>query len=132
MPTDELPTPEEILDVHKQLEEKYDLKYKGTKTRVPKLRLREEVLEPAAEYDDPYYRAAMLLWKIESIHIFEDANKRTAWTVMRAYLRRKGIDPPTNNELSERVVKRLGLFKIDEIAYWLETGEIDEDRLPEH
>lgn len=67
MPTDELPTPEDILDAHKQIEEEYDLKYKGVRTAAPRIKLRQEVLEPAAEYDDPYYRAAVLLWKIESV-----------------------------------------------------------------
>lgn len=56
----------------------------------PRLTLRETVLEPAAEYDDPYHRAAVLLFGIPSVHVFVDANKRTAWTVTRAYLRRKG------------------------------------------
>lgn len=51
---------------------------------------------------------------------------------MRSYLRQKGIDPPVTNDLSERIVRRLGLFNIEEIAHWLETGEIDEDRLPEY
>ena len=76
--TDDLPTPDEILAAHDRIEEIYDLKYPGTMTAAPNRTLRREVLEPAAEYDDPYHRAATLLWEIESTHVFEDANKRTA------------------------------------------------------
>lgn len=130
--TDELPTPEEIIAAHDRIEELYDLKYPGIMKAAPKRTLRREVLEPAAEYDDPYHRAATLLWEIESTHIFEDANKRTAWTVTRAYLRRHGIAPPADDDISERVVRRAGKFDVDELAEWLETGEIDESRLPEH
>ncbi|HET7323350.1 MAG TPA: type II toxin-antitoxin system death-on-curing family toxin [Halococcus sp.] len=129
--TDDLPMPDEILAAHDRIEVLYDLKYKGTMKAAPKRTLRREVLEPAAEYDDLFHRAATLLWKIESAHIFEDANKRTAWTVTRAYLRRHGIEPPADHDLSERVVRRAGKFDVDELAEWLETGEIDESRLPE-
>jgi hypothetical protein len=60
--------------------------------------------------------------------------KRTAWTVTRSYLKRKGInlDPPQDDETVERIVRRAGLFETDELAEWLETGEIDESKLPEH
>lgn len=48
------------------------------------------------------------------------------------YLDRKGIDPELSDdeELVERIVRRAGLFDVDELATWLETGEIDESRLP--
>lgn len=58
---DDLPTPDEILTVHDEIEDEYDLKYPGIMKAAPKLKLREEVLEPAGEYDDPYHRAAALL-----------------------------------------------------------------------
>jgi death-on-curing protein len=129
---DDLPTAEEILAAHDRIEELYDLEYPGTMAAAPKCTLRREVLEPAAEHDDPYHRAATLLWKIESTHVFEDANKRTAWTVAMEYLDRKGINLGLSDdgELIERVVRRAGLFDIGELAKWLETGEIDESRLP--
>ena len=129
--TDDLPTPDEIIAAHDRIEEIYDLKYPGTMTAAPKRTLRRDVIDPATKYDDPYHRAATLLWKIESTHVFEDANKRTAWTVTRAYLRQQGIEPPADDDLSERVVRRAGKFDIDELAEWLETGDIDEARLPE-
>lgn len=85
----------------------------------------------AAEYDDPYHRAAVLPFKIPSVHVFEDANKRTAWTVIQEYLDRCGIDPevPQDDETVEKVVRRAGLFSPDELAHWFETGEIDEERV---
>ena len=132
--TDDLPTPEEILRVHDQIEEEQDVKHTGTMKAAPKLKLRRNVVEPAAEYDDPYHRAAVLLFEIPSVHVFEDANKRTAWTVTKSYLKREGInlDPPQDDDTIERIVRRAGLFDTEELAGWLETGEIDESKLPEH
>lgn len=131
--TDDLPTPQELLDAHDRIEEKYDLKYKGTMKAAPKAKLRRNVVEPAAEYGDVYHRAAVLLFEIQSVHVFEDANKRTAWSVTMEYLDRHGIEPdlPQDGDTIERIVRRAGLFDVDEIAEWLETGEIDESKLPE-
>ena len=132
--SDDLPTPAEIVATHDQIAEMYDLKYKGARIAAPKLTLREEVVESAAEYENVFHRAAALLFGIQSAHVFEDANKRTAWTVTRSYLKRKGIDldPPQDDETVERIVRRAGLFEISELAEWLETGEIDVSKLPEH
>lgn len=134
MTDDDLPTPDEILRVHDQIEEEQDVKYTGTMKAAPKAKLRRNVVEPAAEYDDVYHRAAVLLFEIPSVHVFEDANKRTAWTVTKSYLKREGIDldPPQDDETVERIVRRAGLFDTEELAEWLETGEINESKLPEH
>lgn len=129
----DLPTPAEIVAMHEEIEAEYDLKYKGVRVAVPKLELRENVIEPAAEYDDPWHRAAVLLFGIPSVHVFEDANKRTAWAVTMEYLDEQGLDVelPQDRDVIERIVRRAGLFDTDELAEWLETGEIDEDKLPE-
>lgn len=129
--SNELPTAEEILAVHERLEEVYDLDHKGKMKAAPKLKLRREVLEKAAEYEDPYHRAAVLLFEIPSVHVFSDANKRTAWTVTQAYLDRCGIDPevPQDDATIEQIIRRAGLFSHDELARWFETGEIDVERL---
>jgi death-on-curing protein len=131
MTEDDLPTAEEIIGVHDRLEEKYDLKHKGTMKAAPELKLRREVIRKAEEYDTPYLRAAVLLFEIQSLHVFEDANKRTAWTVSQRYLNRCGIDPevPQDTETIEQIIRRAGLFSIEELARWLETGEIDEGKL---
>jgi len=131
MTDDDLPTPEEILAVHERIEDEQGLKHEGIMKAAPKAKLRRNVLDPAAEYDDPYHRAAVLLFGIQSTHVFEDANKRTAWTVARAYLRRAGVDLdfPQDDETIEQIVRRAGAFDMDELAEWFGTGEIDEDRI---
>jgi prophage maintenance system killer protein len=132
--TDDLPTPGEILTIHERIEQRYDLKYDGLRIAAPRGKLRRDVIEPAAEYDDPYRRAATLLFGIQSAHVFEDANKRTAWSTTMEYLERKAIRPDfqQDEDTIERIIRRAGLFETDELAAWFETGEIDESRLPEH
>lgn len=127
----ELPTAEEIITVHEQLEEAYDLKHKGLMKAAPKLKLRTKVIDEAAKYDEPHHRAAVLLFRIPSVHIFNDANKRTAWTVTQEYLDRCGLDPtvPQGSETTEKIIRRAGAFSIEELAEWLETGEIDLERV---
>ena len=134
MTDDDLPTPEEILTMHEKIKDEQGLKYEGIMKPALKSKLRRDALNPAAEYSDPYHRAAALLFGIESVHIFEDANKRTAWATTRAYLRRAGIEPdlPQDDETIERIVRRAGKFDADELAEWFETGEIDETKLPDH
>lgn len=131
---DDLPTPGEIITIHDRIDRKYDLKYTGIRTAAPRSKLRREVIEPAAEYDDPYHRAATLLFGIQSAHVFEDANKRTAWTATMEYLDRTGSRPDLqqDDDTIERIVRRAGLFDVNELAAWLETGDIDESKLPEH
>jgi len=57
-----LPTPEEILATHEEIEEAYDMKYTGTKVAAPNLKLRR-IVRDAADYDDVFFRAAHLLRK---------------------------------------------------------------------
>ena len=131
--TDDLPSPEQILAMHEEIEEEYDLKYPGVMKTAPKTKLRREVIEPAEEQEDPYHRAAVLLFGIQSVHVFEDANKRTAWAVTMEYLNDQGlaVDFKQDDNVIERIVRRAGLFDTDELAEWLETGRIDESKLPE-
>lgn len=128
----DLPTAADILAIHERIEETYDLKYRGVMKAAPRLKIRNRVLAEAEAYDDTYHRAAVLLHNLISIRVFEDGNKRTAWTATIDYLDRNGIDPDLPTEDVVRVVRRTGLFSVDELATWLETGEIDTDRLPEH
>ena len=106
--TKDLPTPDEILAMHEEIEAEYDLKYKGIRATAPKRKLRENVIEPAKEYDDPWHRAAVLLFGIQSVHVFEDANKRTAWAVTMAYLDEQGLDIelPQHTAVIERIVAK--------------------------
>jgi death-on-curing protein len=126
-----LPTVEDIIAIHDRLEEAYDLKHTGAMTAAPRLTIKDDVLSNAQEYDDPHHRAAALLWNLISTHVFEDANRRTAWTATLEYLDRHGVDPDLPEDEAARVVRRHGLFTVNELATWLETGKIDTERLPE-
>ncbi|GGL73151.1 hypothetical protein GCM10009039_34010 [Halocalculus aciditolerans] len=48
---------------------------------------------------------------------------------MQTYLDGKGLEPAERGERAERVMRRIRRFSPSELADWLETGEIDEDRL---
>lgn len=124
----DLPSPDDILNAHNEIEEAYDMKYTGTRVASPRLELKE-MLEDVDEYGPVYKRAACLLRRIITDHIFEDGNKRTAWVVSREYLLRYGIEPAVNPEEVERVLRRIRRYEIEEIADWLNTGSLDRDRL---
>lgn len=80
MTDDDLPTPDEILAIHEEIEDAEDMRYRGTRVAAPRLNLRE-LLDEARDLDGVFYRAAFLLRKLITGHLFEDGNKRTAWTV---------------------------------------------------
>lgn len=128
MTDDTLPRAEEILAAHEEIEDAYDMKYTGARVAAPRLELRS-ILEEADQYDGVHARAAFLLRKLITAHLFEDGNKRTAWTVVRGYLAGNGERPAERTPSAERVLRRIRRYDVDEIATWLETGEIDEERL---
>lgn len=128
MADDTLPTPDEVLAIHEEIEDEYDLTHTGARVAAPKLDLRE-IRDGAAEFDDLYMRAAHLLRKLVTSHLFEDANKRTAWATTEIYLERNDTTPAERGEPVERVLKRIRRYDVDEIAEWLETGELDRSRL---
>lgn len=123
-----LPTPDEILAIHEAIEEAEDMKYRGTRVVAPRLELRE-LLDEAGELDGVYLRAAFLLRKLITSHLFEDGNKRTAWSVTWVYLERHGLAPVEQDVSVERVLRRIRRYDAEEIADWLEFGELDRDRL---
>lgn len=123
-----LPTPETILTIHEEIEDEYDMKYRGVRVAAPKLKLRE-ILQDAADHDTLYGRAAFLLRKLVTAHLFEDGNKRTAWAVTRIYLERNDESPAEHGLPVERVLRRIRRYDVDELAEWLETGDLDESRL---
>lgn len=126
--SDALPTPEEILATHEEIERTYDLKYTGTRVTAPKLKLRR-IVRNAESYDDLYHRAAFLLRKLITAHLFEDGNKRTAWVTVREYLSENGETPARRDPDAARVLRRIRRYDVTEIAEWLESGTIDESRL---
>ena len=130
MPDDDrLPSARQIVIAHEEIEEAYDLKYTGARVVAPRLTLRD-ILEEVREYDDIYMRAACLLRKVLTAHLFEDGNKRTAWTVTRQYLNNHGLQPAERREIVvAHVLRSIRRYDIDELAEWLETGNIDRSRL---
>lgn len=80
-----------------------------------------------------YHRAGFLLRKLITAHNFEDENKRTAWVTACDYLSENDETPAERTSSAARVLRRVRRYDVDEIAEWLESGEIDESRLgPEH
>jgi len=125
---DTLPTPKEILATHEEIERAYDMKYTGVRVAAPKLKLKR-IIREADDYDDLYHRAAYLLRKLVTAHLFEDGNKRTAWVTVRKYLAENGETPAKRDSNAGRVLRRIRRYDVAELAEWLESGEIDESRL---
>lgn len=127
--TDDLPTAEEIIEVHDEISKSYGLTHTGIRAILPEQTL-EQMIEEIDEYDDTYLRAAGLLRDLITAHIFEDGNKRTAWTVTRLYLQSRGTEPAVRETAHvAHVLRRVKRYDHNEIADWLATGTIDEDRL---
>lgn len=123
-----LPSPVDILGTHGQIEEVYDLKHTGTRVAAPRLEL-QELLDEATQYDDVYDRAAFLLRRLITDHLFEDGNKRTAWVETNVYLARHKIEPAPRKIEVERVLRRIRRYDVEEIAEWLKNGRLDRSRL---
>lgn len=124
----DLPSPADIIAAHDEIEKAYDMKYTGVRVAAPKLKLRR-ILRTVEEEEGLYDRAARLLRDLITRHLFEDGNKRTAWAVTNEYLARQGETPAVTGPPAERFLLRIRRYNADEIAEWLETGELDEDRL---
>jgi prophage maintenance system killer protein len=117
MVDDELPTGKEIVATHDELEEVYDLKYKGARVAAPRLDLKR-IVQDARDHDDAY-----LLRNIITAHLFEDANKRTAWTTILDYLDRHSLEPAkTEKEETDPVLNAIRAFEIEGILNGLKRG----------
>jgi len=56
-------------------------------------------------------------------------NKRTAWVTVIQFLEKHGETPAETTPSAKRVLYRIRRYDIEEVAAWLRTGDIDEDRL---
>jgi death-on-curing protein len=128
MDDETLPTPEAVLALHEEIEDEYDLMYTGASVAAPELDLRE-IISEADEYDNLYMRAACLLRKLVTAHLFEDGNKRTAWATTEMYLEFNNAQPAERGEGVARVLKRIRRYDVEEIAEWLKTGDLERSRL---
>lgn len=82
------------------------------------------------EKGDLYDKAAVLLHGLVTIHGFASGNKRTGFIVMTYFLNKNGgkIKIRSFNK-AEHIIKNISRFKIQEIASWLRTGEINEEKI---
>lgn len=124
---EELPTVKDIHAVHELIEEQWDLSHRGTRAVLPDQTL-ASILEDVRDLDGAYRRAAALLNRIADAHVYEDGNKRTAWTVAETYLDEAGREAVPADEDAARVLLNRGRFDEAELATWLETGDIPEEK----
>lgn len=128
MARDQLPPPAAIIATHEEIEEAYDLTHRGARVAVPQLELRR-LLEDVATHETVHQRAAALLRKLITAHLFEDGNKRTAWATTISYLDDLRETPAETGDRVPHILRCIRRYDVDELAVWLETGAIDEDRL---
>lgn len=128
MPDDDIfPTVDDVLAIHEDVVRDYGIP-PGTRHPLPKRPI-QNALDAAREVDDPYHRAAVLLRKLANAHVFEDGNKRTAYSTARTYLKAVGETPAPSKQQRVVVMKHFKRFDVDELADRLRTGEIDTSRL---
>lgn len=126
---DRFPSGKQIVETHDVIEETYDLEHAGAAVRNPDVHCSEIVREARDNHFDPYDRAAYLLRRLITAHLFEDANKRTAWGTVLDYLDRHDLEPAkTDKDNVEPVLNAVRAFSVEELSKWFETGEIDESK----
>jgi hypothetical protein len=108
----------------------YDLTYDGTSHPKPEFVLKG-IASDVESISDPHTKAATMLRRLISAHVFEDGNKRTAWAIARRMLRRDGFEPPVEDAGVDAVLRHRSRYNTDEIAVWLKSDEIDRSRLRE-
>lgn len=122
--SEDLPTVEEIDSHHDSVVEEYDIKYTGVNAFNPSETM-YSILRDADKREEPCEKAAVLLRRLPVAHIYEDGNKRTTWLTVTDYLDRKGLEYPQDAEEISKVLKQIRSFNTQELANWLETGEIE-------
>jgi prophage maintenance system killer protein len=67
----------------------------------------------------------VLLKEIAITRIFQDGHHRTAYVVAKSFLEKNDVEFKENNELKIiKFIKSIRAYSIDEIAGWLEYGEL--------
>ncbi|WP_414838311.1 hypothetical protein ACK3SF_02815 [Candidatus Nanosalina sp. VS9-1] len=103
-------------------------KYPGEK--IPPINL-IDVLHEARVEPGVYRKAAVLFKEISRRHVYEDGNTTTAILITIDFLNENNREfAPEDQDLTAKVGNNHGQFKISEIADFLKTGEINEERLP--
>lgn len=124
------PSVEDIENIHQQVIRKNPSKYSGDRVN-PASRLRP-VLRDVRTTPGFYKKAAVLVKRISSEHVFEDRNTTTAILVAKKFLERNNKSFKSQDQQTiGKVANNHGLFTIEELAHYFETGEIDETKLRE-
>jgi len=122
------PTVDDIRKIHSRVIERNPSKYPGEAIN-PESRL-PSVLRDARNAPVLYKKAAVLLKRIASEQVFEDGNTTTAIITAERFLDRNNKEfKPEDGTLTGKVANNHGLYSVEEIAHWLETGEIDETKV---
>ena len=82
------------------------------------------IIAEAQKMEDLYDKAAVLIFKLRTIRLVEDAQKRTAYTVTATFLEKNG------GEMRERDIERVNTFMkqgilkydLEQIVEWLKHG----------
>lgn len=99
-------TPAEIIALHDALISRYGgLAGMSARDRVEALINRVINRELYEGETNVYELAALYLYAIARGHVFNDANKRTAFTASVLFLRRNGINLPHRDEFEEMTVQ---------------------------
>lgn len=124
----EVPTVEEIHEMHDRVLE--EGQPEGTRHPSPD-KILKRIRDDAAQQPSVYHTAALLWRRITTSHVYEDGNHRTGLLAAIETLDRNDIPMvPEEGELYP-VAKDIKRFEIAELAEFLETGAIDEDKLRE-
>lgn len=122
------PTVDDIKRVHSQVLEKNPDKYPGEMVS-PESKL-PSVIRTARNTPGIYKKAAVLMKKIASEHVFEDGNTTTAILIAKKFLDKNNKKfKPKDQKLTGKMADNHGLFSMEEISYYFKTGDIDETKL---
>jgi len=127
MAAEDLPTVEDVHEIHEFIAQQWDLSHRGTRAVLPDQTL-QSILDDVRDIDGEYRQAAALLNRLAEAHVYEDGNKRTAWTVAETYLNETGHEAVPSDESAQRVLLNRRRFDEAELATWLETGEIPDQK----
>ena len=124
------PSIEYINEVHEVVIEENPSKVPGERV-TPESRLLS-VLRDARSILGIYKKAAVLMKRIASEHVYEDGNTTTAILVTIDFVENNGKEfKPEDRTITGKVANNHGLYSVEEIVHWIETGDINEEKLPE-
>jgi death-on-curing protein len=122
-----VPTAAEVRRIHDRIVERTDA-YPGIR-RHDADQFLGRVLEDARTAETVYTAAAIVIARLPRIHVFEDANKRTALTTALEIADRNGREIAPGDDELYRVMLHVARFDVEELARWLRTGTIDRSKL---